>query len=751
MRLVALALCLAATTAGVAAAEPGDWAVTRDPFDKTVVARLKAILAQNPYDRALTHLVAMYRKSRTVAQLVAEYEQDPAWASLVVQARLAELDHRPALPLYERAVAANERDVRGWIAIGDASKPEQARVAYERALALSPPLPLEKAVLRKLAALPGDADRAYARLIELDPRNGRLWVERGDALLLAGKHALAIDSYTAAEPLLRTDPDRRMYALSQRGSAHELLDHPAEAIADYNRVLAESTRNYFQVAMRRKLVKLLDAQSRRAEATAQLEAAAKAAPTDSTILFDLVDRYWGTDKPKLFATLDKLGRTFPKHARVHHRLGEHYMKLRRLDLATREYEVVAKLEPDAENLLLLGDAYWSAGKEAKATATWHRIGRVGTAKAFAILGNVLLEHDLIEDALDAYSKAIAKEPNNPELWRGRGSVYEAAGRLSSALADTDHAVALLGDAPRDVGHAARYQLARILATMRDDDDVEYDVDGRIVDWQTKLAQDSDLMSGYVLAEYFGRSPDDSVVEVLEQLHALVPSDEGVTLDLIRAYRVLLHYDKAIALAKDLARTAPARKEELTKLIAKIEEDSRNNPEPLSWDDDYIGDPEPEIRAARTRARPVDRIREARVRAGVRLGVGTGLRGAAGRALTMGAIGTFGRGPFVLVTRLDWAQRESDMKSESALATSVGVAGRVVTRPSFAVLFGGAPRLQRRLGTLMPDVDRNALAADVTLDVVTRHMPLVVGARFEQGLFERDYPSTLLFELSVELR
>ena len=35
----------------VAAAQPaGDWGVQRDPFDRTVIARYKAILASNPHD-----------------------------------------------------------------------------------------------------------------------------------------------------------------------------------------------------------------------------------------------------------------------------------------------------------------------------------------------------------------------------------------------------------------------------------------------------------------------------------------------------------------------------------------------------------------------------------------------------------------------------------------------------------------------------------------------------------------------------
>ena len=67
MRRIALVACLCMAVAGArgAAAQPADWGVKRDPFDKTVVTRWKAILAKNPHDAAaLTQLVAMYKKSR---------------------------------------------------------------------------------------------------------------------------------------------------------------------------------------------------------------------------------------------------------------------------------------------------------------------------------------------------------------------------------------------------------------------------------------------------------------------------------------------------------------------------------------------------------------------------------------------------------------------------------------------------------------------------------------------------------------
>src|SRR4051812_48740622 len=91
-RLPALLFCAVASLSSLTAvhAQPADWGVTRDPFDKTVIARYKAILAKNPHDAsALAKLLEMYRRYRTVDQLKEEYAKGKEdWASLVVRGRL---------------------------------------------------------------------------------------------------------------------------------------------------------------------------------------------------------------------------------------------------------------------------------------------------------------------------------------------------------------------------------------------------------------------------------------------------------------------------------------------------------------------------------------------------------------------------------------------------------------------------------------------------------------------------------------
>src|SRR4051812_10993071 len=92
--LLLIACALASAPGRRVHAQADDWSVTRDPFDKQVVARYKAILAKNPHDpQALAKLLEMYRRYRTVDLLKEEYgktlDKNPSdWAALVVMGRL---------------------------------------------------------------------------------------------------------------------------------------------------------------------------------------------------------------------------------------------------------------------------------------------------------------------------------------------------------------------------------------------------------------------------------------------------------------------------------------------------------------------------------------------------------------------------------------------------------------------------------------------------------------------------------------
>ncbi|MEO7730073.1 MAG: tetratricopeptide repeat protein, partial [Kofleriaceae bacterium] len=242
-----MACALAALPVSMAHAQPaGDWGVKRDPFNQTDIARYKAILRGNPHDgSALAKLLELYRRYRTIDLLKEDYgkliEKTDEVSALVVMGRLqhATGDDARALELFQRAVAKKDDDAQTWLLIGElqkgANKAKDARAAYDKALAHAPAKDMKKKALRALADLAlttGDNDGANAyfqQFLELDPKNAQLWIERGDAMLAAGKRDIALDSYTAAEKLLGADPAKRVEVVARRGQALEGMGKDDEA------------------------------------------------------------------------------------------------------------------------------------------------------------------------------------------------------------------------------------------------------------------------------------------------------------------------------------------------------------------------------------------------------------------------------------------------------------------------------------------------------------------------------------------
>src|SRR5205085_1310285 len=102
--------------------------------------------------------------------------------------------------------------------------------------------------LADLALATGDNDAAntyFKQFLELDPTNAQLWIERGDAMLAAGKRELALESYTAAEKLLGSDPAKRVEVVARRGQALEGIGKDDEAIAEYHRAIKLAPKGYY--------------------------------------------------------------------------------------------------------------------------------------------------------------------------------------------------------------------------------------------------------------------------------------------------------------------------------------------------------------------------------------------------------------------------------------------------------------------------------------------------------------------------
>jgi tetratricopeptide (TPR) repeat protein len=145
LTLVVAATASASGLPATAAAQGADdWSVVRDPFDKSVIARYKAILAKNPHDAgALAKLLEMYRRYRTVDLLRSEYRKLADANNANATAVLARIDKSTgdatrALATFQTAATLLPKDGEIWAQIGELLKASDAagsRRAYDQALA----------------------------------------------------------------------------------------------------------------------------------------------------------------------------------------------------------------------------------------------------------------------------------------------------------------------------------------------------------------------------------------------------------------------------------------------------------------------------------------------------------------------------------------------------------------------------------------------------------------------------------------
>lgn len=457
---LAHALLLSTTAAllaspAVQAQSADDWAVTRDPFDKSVIARYKAILSKNPHDAgALAKLLEMYRRYRTVDLLRSEYQKvadgNGSASALVVLARIDKStgDTARALELLRKASANLKDDAELWALIGDLAKPSDAsgaRTAYDQALTLSKAPALKKRALRALADLAlaaNDVDAAnnyFKAYLELEPRNAQLWLERGDAMLAAKKHTAAIESYDAAEKLLGTDPARRMEVVSRRGQAFDAMGQPDKAVEEYQRAIKMAPKGYYlEVELTNRIIDIYRRKQDLPALLTKYEAAWTVASRGHFEWSTLGKLYEETGaQDKAIEAFKKAAAKAPWEIDTQRRLIALLENSGRDDEALAQFEAVVRAAPgEARFSLDLAERYWRRGKQALALGSLKKIEARfgGDAGVLSAVADMYQRWGQESAAIAIYERLAKLEPDDPNHLIALGEQYNAKGDKTRALA-----------------------------------------------------------------------------------------------------------------------------------------------------------------------------------------------------------------------------------------------------------------------------------------------------------------------------
>ncbi len=456
--VVAFALAAMPVTGSIALAQPaGDWGVKRDPFNQTDIARYKAILRANPHDAlAMAKLLEMYRRYRTIDLLKDDYQRliDRApddVSALVVMGRLqhATGDDARALELFQRAVAKKDDDAPTWLLIGElwrgANKPKDARAAYDKALVHASARDMKKKALRALADLAlatGDNDGAnhyFQQFLELDPGNAQLWIERGDAMLVAGKRDLALESYTAAEKLLGADPAKRVEVVARRGQALEGMGKDDEAVVEYRRAIQLAPKGYYlEVELTGRIIDIFRRKQSLAALLAQYEKDWPPAARGHFEWDTLGKLYEETGaQDKAIAALKRAVAKAPWELETQRRLIQLLENSGRDDEALAAYEAVVRAAPgEARFQLDLGERYWRRAQEKQALETLARLEArfpqdAGVLSAIADMYTRWGKEDL---AIAEYERLATLEPDDPAHLVTLGEQYWTKNDKARAMA-----------------------------------------------------------------------------------------------------------------------------------------------------------------------------------------------------------------------------------------------------------------------------------------------------------------------------
>jgi tetratricopeptide (TPR) repeat protein len=451
------ALLAAEVTAVPPAAAQDDWDVRRDPFDKSLIARYKRILAKNPSDSgALSKLTRLYARYRSVAQLIKEYEAQLAknpksFSTLVVLGHLAagQGNTDPALSYYERAADLRPADAALLVAIADLHKKggrvDQARAAYDKALAAASKKALKIKILRELAEIAlgaSDIDSAkkyYEQYIALDPKNVQALIDLGDALARHKRYDDAVKTLRSAESKLGGDPALKVEVVSRIGQALERAGKSDAAVREYRRAMKMVSRGYYiRRELTERIVGIYRERDQLSALVAELEkewATGRRGHFEWDILARLYEETGLHDKA--LAAYRSATKKAPYELDTQRRLISLLETSGREREAVKQYEIVIRVAPGEPRFQLeLAQRYWRIGDEKKALAMLKRIqsrfpGDPGVWIALADLYARWGKEDL---SLAAHQKLAKIEPDESAHLVNLGEQYFQRNQRDKAIA-----------------------------------------------------------------------------------------------------------------------------------------------------------------------------------------------------------------------------------------------------------------------------------------------------------------------------
>lgn len=378
------------------------------------------------------------------------------------------------------------------------------------------------------------------------------------------------DLITELEGQNLTDPEQ----LRMLGSLYEETGQVDKALKTYKQALGKKADD---VGTRLKVVQLLQIQGELDEAIKQFEELIRAAPRNPDYVFQLAEALIQRgDRQKALEQLKKLEARSGNDEETLAALVDFY---ERVEEKQRAMDVLQRLSKtgggDPRHLVELGDRYWQEGDKTKAQQTWARIKIIVPDKARAneVLGEVYLEHDMPQQAIEALREAMKLQPKAIKYKKAYALALErtgaSAGSVDQRNRQYDEARKIWEAIAKEAGdtneHLAREARQHIVTLWG----LSGQLDQRAVPLDRRLKQTPpDLEAGRLLAEVQIRLRRYADAErTLQLVTAKAPGDIGSLTQLERVLVLRRKLKEAIAVLKKLTEADPKRAREYYQRMA----------------------------------------------------------------------------------------------------------------------------------------------------------------------------------------
>lgn len=351
------------------------------------------------------------------------------------------------------------------------------------------------------------------------------------------------------------------------GRLYDETGDEAQAMKAYRAALK---RNGRAIDTRVRLIALLERSGHDKEVIAEYRKLARIASGEPRYQLELAKRlHRAGNQAEAVRVLEVCGRRFGRDASVHSALADLFARWGEQKRALREARILVSIEPkDDSHLLNLGEQYFLRGQKRKAIEIWKRILTAipQRHKAFAKLAAIYGDHDMTQEAVDLYRKAIKRKPKFLPYHRSLALLLERKRRHTDAIKEWGEVLTL-----------ARAQKAR--QSLREARTHTIDILHRSYRLRHYIRQNErsfaaippDLEAGFFLAEAYRKQRNFKQAQrVYERIVSLSPKNLEALLALEQVYRRQRRFAQAVVLLKKLVDLDPPRRREYYQRIASLQ-------------------------------------------------------------------------------------------------------------------------------------------------------------------------------------